>query len=202
MEENKNSHNFERSPSPARDVAHKGHYQVGSERHNRSPDMIVNARDIVVPGSQLTLANLGNILHALGLDNVLDEKQPLLRLPGHGIPLALMREEGLLRIASTWHLRAERSLEDKLKFLNTLNVLGEGVTFSYVATFLDTLAVEHDGPVPADLVASALTIPCESGLTPNQILNGLGHFLHNNYLAVVRADEEDMLHEDHEVEEQ
>jgi hypothetical protein len=135
----------------------------------------VSAGNLLLPNEALTPENLNDLFSEIGWEPLLSGDQVVISanfasgLRDDDLTAMIVRYPSGLRILMDWYIRSEKSLPEKLLFVNKMNVAFAGFSMAYmgVPTGPRALATPQPG-----VVGTCFYLVANKGLTINQITTG------------------------------
>lgn len=136
----------------------------------------VFAGDLLIPNEAITLKNLNELFELDGWgprlrdDRIIIDVGVAADVKDDDLSAFVVRYPGYLVVFMNWYMRPEKSLEEKLRFINQLNIKLSAVSVAYMGMPMgnETVFTPHPGVVSACFQLSAL-----HGLSFNQITMGI-----------------------------
>jgi hypothetical protein len=170
------------SCDPAANTNNRKHQSAGDVDLNRRLYELagenarsVSAGNLLLPNEALTPKNLHDLFSEIGWEPLLSEDQVVISanfasgLRDDDLTAMIVRNPSGLRILMDWYIRPEKSLAEKLLFVNQMNVAFAGFSMAYmgVPTGPGALATPQPG-----VVGTCCYLVADKGLTINQITTG------------------------------
>ena len=193
------------SCDPAANTNNRKHQSAGGVDLNRRLYELagenarsVSAGNLLLPNEALTPENLHDLFEIIGWDPGLDDETVFIGVRSRdGVSeddlwAQVARYPSGFRILMEWYIRPEINLEEKLRFINEINVGFAGPSMSYLG-----IPMSKEGlctPKPGVVIAST-HLPAHHGLSFNQIVMGVVHHIQATLVTAGMAHNRGLLDE-------
>jgi hypothetical protein len=145
------------------------HSELDSMLQSLSSNSSTSVRDRIIPPETLTLEALNGLFRQTDWNCAIEGQQPHLTLTlGESPSIALFRLPDRLRLIRHWFLNPDKSVEQKLGFLNSLS-LTYFASFCYLASLPDDVHQDWQGAIEPELTYAQYDYFCANGVTFSQL---------------------------------